>query len=109
MFGGGLLPVVPAAAPPGGLRPVGPAVARPGFRPRGDPAASPRWAVRGAGSGIEPLRIRVVRPGYFQLNHLWFLWYLLIFATDRPLGREGAGLVACSDPRPSRPTASGCG
>ena len=25
------------------------------------------------------------RSGYFQLNHLWFLWYLLIFVTAAPV------------------------
>ena len=76
-FGGG--------PPPGGLGPgVRPAPAGPRPGPFGPPG--------GGSSG----RLFGTSARLFQLNHLWFLWYLLLFVTAAPVVTKGLDLVARS-------------
>ena len=63
----------------------------PGFRPGGPPP----FGMTGGG-----LASRLFGPytRYVQLNHLWFLWYLLLFVTAAPFLAKGLSLVARRPP-----------
>ena len=75
-----------------------PRIPMPGGPPRATPAArsGPPGPFAAPGDSIaEHLMGRYAR--FFQLHHLWFLWYLLIFVTAAPLV---VGLLAWLLPRP---------
>jgi glucan biosynthesis protein C len=86
----GQRPPSPPAFGPGPGRGPG----RPGFRPGGPPPFGP------PGGGVAD---RIFGPftKYVQLNHLWFLWYLLVFITVAPFLTQG---VAWLVPRKLRET-----
>ncbi|MDR3636992.1 MAG: acyltransferase family protein [Isosphaeraceae bacterium] len=73
-------PPLPGFVPPGGgaagrfAPPPGP-----GFRPGGPPPGP-----FGPPGGALSARLFGSSARYFQLNHLWFLWYLLLFVTAAP-------------------------
>ena len=97
--GGGMGP--PGAAMPGPGGPVG--MPGPGGPPGGGmpggPRGGPGFGPPGGGMPFGPpgggLADRVFGPSkrYFELNHLWFLWYLLIFVTVVPFLAKGLALV----------------
>jgi glucan biosynthesis protein C len=76
-------PPSPPAFGPGG------APGRPGFRPGGPPPFGP------PGGGLAD---RIFGPftKYVQLNHLWFLWYLLVFISFAPFLTQGVGMLVPS-------------
>ena len=76
---GGFSPGGPGGGPPPGFGPGGPGGPIPG--PFGGPGGG--WGTRlfGANSRL------------FQLNHLWFLWYLLLFASITPFASGVLGLA----------------
>jgi surface polysaccharide O-acyltransferase-like enzyme len=74
--GGGTPPGLGPGGPGGGLRPGGP---MPG--PFGAPVGGLSERLFGSSAPL------------FHLNHLWFLWYLLVFVTVSPLVTEGLGWI----------------
>jgi hypothetical protein len=70
----------------------------PGFRP---PGGGPP----GFGPGQEGLASRIFGPAarYVQLNHLWFLWYLLVFITVTPFLAGAIGWVVDRSGQANRP------
>lgn len=71
-----------------GPGPGGPPGGPPGFRPGGPPGGGPF-------GGGDDVANRIFGPftRYVQLNHLWFLWYLLVFLTAAPFVTGGLNLM----------------
>ncbi|WP_261361954.1 acyltransferase family protein [Frigoriglobus tundricola] len=76
-FGLGAPGGMPFGPPPGG------SVDGPGGVPFGPPPGGGPRGPFGAGGGVSE-RIFGASDRYFHLNHLWFLWYLLVFITLAP-------------------------
>ena len=93
----GAMPLPPGGPPPG-------FAGMPGPRPGGFPPGGPGFRPPGGGMPFGPpgggMADKLFGPftRFVQLNHLWFLWYLLVFITVAPFLMEGLSLVV---PRPS--------
>jgi hypothetical protein len=82
-FGGPMPPAAPAA-PTG---PVSPPPAMPAFGIGGPPHPVMDWLLKVTNPAFHRADGRVVRvqAEHFMLQHLWFLWYLLLFVTAAPV------------------------
>ena len=92
-FGPGMMPP-PGAFPPGMPGPgMGPP---PGAFPPGMPPFGPPGGGGFPGMGGPGYADRLFGPftRFVQLNHLWFLWYLLIFVTVAPFLAKGLALAS---------------
>jgi hypothetical protein len=90
----------PPVAGPSASTPVGMA-GRPGFGPGPGPGGirpggPPGGPMFGGGDSVAS-RIFGSSARYFHLNHLWFLWYLLLFVAVAPFLTQGLAMIA---PRP---------
>jgi hypothetical protein len=113
-FGPGPGPPGAMGRPPGGGReialdpPPRGMAGRPGFGPGpgpgGPPLGGPPAGLRPGGGppgmGGPGVADRIFGPftRFVQLNHLWFLWYLLIFITVAPFLTQGLGLILPRSP-----------